>query len=433
MKIRRGICGLITCLAFGTVSYAAPLSRVPAQNFLGPEWMESPIHRVSPQAINNGQINTYVIETYHGVFHINGTDQARAFIREIDAAHVLEHKSTAGMVGSALKSRVVNLVKTPIQVVKSVGNRIDAVDDVEDAILFAPLTALDVGGTIINGAGEMIYTGGRLLKSAGGGSKCQGLGDCLADAGEDVLSGVNSLTGKNNSARKLHARFGTDSETRNLILKREVDRLAYAESYTKTGFKLFAPKTGFSELDSYRQGVGLYNNSSLVADYEDAYRKRDKQEEALLARGLNQDILSLFYKHKIYTKSQRFGLIESLNQLGPYVDLTPFIQDAITAQTVYEAKSYVDKYSYFAWLKENRGIYGFEDSPIRALGPIAVMADGHHLMSIKADLLDRTTQISSIVTYLAQFPKSEIHILGQASPELKQSANGKGVRVIEVR
>ncbi len=434
MTVRRVLLGFILSLAWGGLSYAAPYNTVPAQDFLGPDWMQSPVHRVLPRATNNGQINTYVIETHHGVFHVKGTDQARAFIREIDAAAQLRHKSTPGMVGSALKSRVVNLVKTPVETVKSVGKRIDSVSNAQDAILLAPRTVIDVGGKVLNGAGEMVYTGNRLLKSASsGGTKCQGLGECLTDAGEDILSGMNSVAGKHNSARKLHARFGTDSETRNPILKREIDRLAYAEAYTKTGFKLFAPNTGFTELDTYRQGVGFYNNSELVANYQDAYRRRDQQRDDLIARGINPDILNAFYKHKIYTKKQKFELIENLNQLGPQANITPFIQDAITARNVYQAKSFADKYAYFARLKSTRGIYNFKDGPLPSQGPIALMSDGHHVLAIKADLLSWTPQTDKAITHLAQHPKSELHILGHASPELKQRAQVKGVKVIELR
>ena len=421
-------------LGMSTIAFAAPHNTVAAQNFLGLDWMESPVHRVAPQALNNGQINTYIIDTHHGTFHVKGTDQARAFIREIDTAHKLRNKSTVGMVGSALKSRVVNLVKTPLATVKSVGNRIDTVSNVGDAVLLVPRTAIDVSGTVLNGAGEMVYTGNRLLKSAsGGGKKCQGLGECLADAGKDVFSGVNSVAGKHNSSRKLHARFGTDSETRNPILKREVDRLAYAESYTKTGFKLFAPNTGFTELDTYRQGVGFYNNTELVANYEDAYRKRDKQRADLEARGIHPDVLNGFYKNKTYTKKQNFALIESLNRLGPAANLSPFIEDAGMVNTAYDAKSCVDRYAYFAKIKNTRGINDFKDGPTRALGPIAITADGHHVMPLKADFLGLTAETDKVVSRLAGFTGSELHVLGHASPELKRRAQGKGVRLVEVR
>lgn len=433
MRLRPALTTFAISLNMGVIANAAPVNTVPAQNFLGPDWMDSPIHRVAPDATNNGQINTYIIETEHGVFHVKGTDQARDFIREIDAAHTLKQKSTPGMVGSALKSRVVILVKTPVKTIKSVGNRIDSVRNVEDALLLAPRTVIDVGGSVINGAGEMLYTGNRLLKSAGGGSKCQGFGDCISDAGEEILSGINSVAGKHNSARRLHARFGTDSETRNPILKREVDRLAYAEAYTKTGFKIISPNTSYADLETYRRGVGFYNTGNIVANYQDAYRKRNEQRDDLLARGIDADVLRVFYKHKIYTKKQKFSMIENLNQLGPDTNLTPFIQDASAANTVYDAKSFADKYAYFARLKTTRGIHDFKDGPLKAHGPIAITVDGHHVLPLKADLLGWSPQTDKAVSYLAQFPKSELHILGQASQELKQRAQSKGVRIIELR
>ena len=83
--------GVITSLIFGMTASAAPESMVSAQDFLGAQWMESQLHRVDPTARNNGLINSYTIQTHHGTFTIDGTDQARAFIREITAADQLRH------------------------------------------------------------------------------------------------------------------------------------------------------------------------------------------------------------------------------------------------------------------------------------------------------------------------------------------------------
>jgi len=425
---RATLLGLAISLGCVLPAIAAPYNTVRAQDFLGSDWMQGPFHRVAVTAHNNGQVNRYTVETRHGIHMINGTDQTRAFIREINAAEDLKHKSTVGMAGTALKNRVVNLVKTPVRVVKAVGDRIDTVNSVEDAVLLAPRITIDLGGKLINGAGEMIYTGNRLLKSDGDGTKCQGLGNCLSKAGEDVLSGMNSVAGKHNSARKLHARYGTDSETRNPILKREVDRLAYAEAYTKTSAKLFAPNTGLSDFDTYRMGVRFYNNSELVAGYKDAYRARNQQTERLEARGIHPGLLKAFQKNENYTKKERVALIDSLERFGPIANIGPFIEDAAKANTVYEAKSFVDRYHYLSQLQTRRGIHNFTGTSM----PIAVTRGGHHILTLKADYLNWTAQTGNAVADLARLRKSEIHILGHASPDFKRRAQSHGVKIVEV-
>ena len=428
LKWRTISLGIITSLIFGMTASAAPQSIVSAQDFLGAQWMESPLHRVLPQARNNGLINSYTIQTHHGTFTIDGTDQARAFIREIKTANALRQRSTVGAVGSALTGRVATLIKTPIDVVEAVGDRIDTVSSVKDAVLLAPRTTIDVGGKLIDGAGEMIYTGNRLLKS-GGGTKCRGIGNCISEAGEDVFSGFNSIVGKHNAARRLHAQYGTDSETRNPILKREIDRLAYAQSYTKTGVKVLAPDTGFSELDTYRRGVGFYNNSETLAGYKDAFKPRHQQIERLEARGVHPELIKAFYANDAYTKKERVALIDSLERLRPSINLTPFIEDAVKARTPYEAKSFTQRYNYLSRLHATHGIHDFTGTS----SPIAVTSHGDHILALKADYVNLTPQADMMLTQLSQFRNAQIHILGHSSPDFKHRAQSRGIRVVEVR
>jgi len=412
----------------GVMAHAAQINTVRALDFIGAEWMESSQHRVAPTAKNNGHINSYTIETNHGTFIIDGTEQARAFIREIVAAEELRQKSTVGMVGTAVKERVVNLVKTPLEVVNAVGDRIDTVSSVEDAILLAPRTSIDVGEKLLNGAGEMIYTGNRLIKSASG-TKCTSLGNCLSEAGEDIFSGINSVVGKHNSARRLHARYGTDAETRNPILQREIDRLSYAQAYTKTGIRVFAPNTGFSEFDSYRDAVGFYDNSETVAGYKDAFKPRINQIKRLEARGIHPDLIKAFYKNENYTKKEKVALIDSLERLDPQANIGSFIEDAAQANTSYAAKSFVDNYRYLSYLQATQGIQNFKGTT----KPIAITHDGHHILTLKADYLNWTPQAENVVRDVARLPKSEIHILGHASADFKRRALELGVRIVEIR
>ena len=418
---------LALLLGLEATAFAASSTSLPAEDFLGPEWMESALHRVSPEARNDGRINSYTIETHHGTFFIDGTHQAQMFIHEITAAEDLTQRSTAGAFGQAVQERVVNFVKTPIDVIGSIGERIDTVSSVEDAILLAPRTTMDVGEQLINGVGEAAYTGKRLLKKVGDGSSCQGAAECIAEVNEQAIKGLNSLTGKNRAARKIHAEFGTDSETQNPILQREVDRLSFTQSYTKTGIKLFLPDKGVSGLDEYLSAVRFYNNGETIAFYEDRHRYREDQKERLEDRGLSRELLRTFYRNPSFTNRERIAFVDSLESFGTQPNLEPIITKAAMAPTRYEAVALIDRYRYLSAVFADNNFEAFADTSIIAT------QDGRHILTIKADYLDWTAESSDSLAPLVNYKKPEIHILGHASPSFKRNANKQGISVIEIR
>ena len=415
--------------AFATSTIPEPTTSptpLSAEEFIGPQWMESALHRVSPNTHNNGRINRYTIETHHGTFAIDGTYQARMFIHEITAAEDLTTRSTAGALGQAVQERVVNFVKTPIDVIGSIGDRIDTVSSVEDAILLAPRTTMDVGEQLINGVGEAAYTGKRLLKKVGDGSSCQGAADCIAEVNEQAIKGLNSLTGKNRAARKIHAEFGTDSETQNPILQREVDRLSFTQSYAKTGIKLFLPDKGISGLDEYLSAVRFYNNGETIAFYEDRLRYREDQKERLEDRGLSRELIRTFYKNPSFTNRERINLVDSLERFGDTANIEPILQRASIVTTRYDAAAFEHRYRYLAAVFATNNFQAFNDASIMTT------LDGRQIQTIMADYLDWTDQNSDRIAPLVNAEKAEIHILGQASPGFKRNANQQGIMVVEI-
>lgn len=430
----------ITHLAIGTVFsltvttpvMANPASQVPAQDFLGAELMQSPLHRVAPMAQNNGYVNIYTIETADGAYVAHGTEQARIMIREIHATHQLRQQSTVGMMGKSFVNATANLVKTPVRIVEGVGDRIDSVQSFEDAVFLAPKTVGEVGGTLINGAGELAHTGVRIVSGVAG-TRCSGIGECVSDAGRDVLSGVNSIAGKHSSARNIHARLGTDNETLNPMLQKEVNRLAYANAYTGVAFNLTVPNAGLNHLSSYHQGVRWVNNSEFVAQYQDAYRGPDREKASLTALGIDQDTIDRLYANESFTNSNRTALAAALSAMGPTPYSDPFARDAAAADSPHIVRNKIEVYQYFAQMAQNGHIRNFVSGP----GTLAYRPDGTYVMPLKADYLQWTAQSQQAAEFLAQTARNgqnraEMHVLGQASPEFKSQATRMGIKVINI-
>lgn len=424
--------GATLALAVTSAAMANPVSQVPAQNFLGAEWMESPIHRVAPMASNNGYVNSYTIETADGTYVAHGTDQARTMIREIHATHELRQQSTIGMMGKSTVNATANLVNTPIRIIEGVGDRIDAVADVEDAVLFAPKIVGDVGGKLLSGVGELGHTGLRIVTGVAG-TRCSGFDECVSNAGRDVWSGVNSVAGKHSSARDIHAKLGTDHESLNPVLQKEVNRLAYANAYTGVAFNLTVPNAGLNHLSSYHQGVRWVNNSEFVAQYQDANRGPDRERASLAALGIEQDTIDRIYSNEFFTRSNRTTLAASLNAMGPSAYSAPFARDAAAATSPAIVHNKLEVYKYFAHMAQSGQVSNYVSGP----ATLAYRPDGTFVMPLKADYLQWSPQSRQAAEFLAQTARggqkrAELHVLGQASPEFKSQVGRMGVKVVEI-
>ena len=432
LDMKRTIIGLALSLGANITAMANPY-QVPAQDFLGAGWMQSPIHRVAPMAQNNGSVNSYIIETPDRVYTVHGTEQARTLIREIHATHQLRQRSTTGAVVKSVKNRSANMVTTPLRTVKSIGGRLNRVESFEDAAFFIPQTIGEVSGTLINGAGEMAVTGARIAKGATG-TRCDSFGNCAADAGKDMWSGVNSLVGKHNASRRLHASLGTNPETQNKALKREIDRLSYAEAYSGTAFKFSVPNMGLNYVSDYQRAVGYYNNTEFAAGYEDAHRSRNREIASLKAAGVPMQTIAALYANQAFTKTDRTGLVSAINGIGRSAYTADFAQDAAMAPSPHTAKTKVELYKYFAHLAQSGQIADFISGPSTMIR----LRNGALILPLKADYLQWTPETAQMTRYLSrstrqQQNRAELHILGGASPKFKNNAGRIGVRVVEIR
>ncbi len=420
---------LCWALASSQLGQAEVSTQVTAQDFLGADWMQSTVHQVNPVAINDGLFNNYTIETSDGTYTVRGTDQARQLIREIHATYQLRERSVGETVGKSLFNRTTNWVTTPVRTVEMVGDRIDAVSSVGDAILFVPKAVYDTGDVVVSSVGEFAVTGKRLVTGAAG-TKCSGVGQCISEAGEDIWSGVNSLLGKHKAARRLHEEFGTDRQSKNPLLQREIDRLSYTEAYTGSAFKFAVPNANIDVLSDYQTGIGYYNNAEFVAGYTDAHRPRNSQREMLSDAGVSDELIEDLYKHEIYTHNQRTALTDALSVIQTKGDLNPFIVQANRAQSPEEAHNIIEIYRYIAHQIQQGQIARFVPGQIFT----AQRPDGSLFAPLRADYLQWTNGLGAIAQPLASSGRSraQIHLLGHAAPDVESRLSAMGIDLVQV-
>ncbi len=413
-----------------TVQFEAPMS-ISAQDFLGQENMQSAYHSVDPQAFTDGMAVIYKITSAEGEAQITGVNAARRYIQEIEAIEMLRAQSTLNMVGKSAFNRTTNLVRTPIRTLNTIGESAAKIESVEEAVLFIPKGVGEVGINLVKGAGEIGVTGVRLAKKASN-TKCQGLGACLNSAVEDIWSGFNSFVGKKNSARRLHANLGTDPESRNKILQKQIDRLSYAESYTGSAYKLAVSSAGIDILSPYQTGIGWFNNGEFLAGYEDGHKSRNRDKAKLESWGLTLDEIDRLYRNTAFTNADRAKLVAITSQIAEPVDKVKLIREVIDFNSPYLIETRLQSYDYLALLSTRGEVQNFASN---APAPIIVSPDQTLIFPVAADYLQWTPQLAVPIDYLSQIRRgqtAEVHVIGHASDTFKQNAQRRGLKVIEL-
>ena len=420
-----------TALGLCHLAQAATSSSVNAQDFLGADWMQSDWHSVNPIALNDGIFNSYEITTPDGTYTVRGTSQARQNIREIYAIYQLRERSIADTFANSLTTRTINWVKTPLRTASMVGKRVGAIDSVGDAALFVPKAVYDTGDVVVSSVGEFAVTGKRIATGAAG-TKCGSFGDCVSEAGTDIWSGLNSLLGKHNSARRLHAEFGTDRQTQNKLLKREIDRLSYTEAYTGSAFKFVVPRANIDYLSDYQTGIGYYNNAEFAAGYTDAHRPRNAQKKMLAGAGVSEEQIAALYKSQLYTHNQRTALADALSVIQSKGALSGFVRRANSVTSPEEAQNIIDVYGYLANQIEQGQLQSFAEEPLI----IAQNSDGSIFTPLRADYLQWNDGLANQAKRLSAQARranssAQIHLLGRAAPEVNARLGSMGIKLVQ--
>ncbi len=409
---------------------------VDARQFIGTDLMQSPLYRVDPKAWNDGYVNTYRIETPDHVHIVQGTDQAIMRLREIVATDRLRRKSATITVGKAAVDRTLNLATTPVRAVKMTANRFSTAKGAQEKLMVVPSGAANIVGNLALGLKELGMTGWRITTNAAG-KKCKGVGECTAQAGGGVMSGVSALSGKDAAARKIHAELGTDPYSDNEELQRQVNRLATADAVGSTSMKLGMAFVSAPLITPLSTGVGYYNNGEFIVNHEDPRKARAVEQSLMRQWGVSKEDIEKLYDSDAFTHTTRSKLFNAVSTFGENTYKARMIREAAHSSSRFLADSRVKVYQYLAQMVMNGQVKAFvADLP----SAIALGTDGTLILPFAADYLRWTPELAPTITNLAAltgpgtpYPRASVHILGQASPLFTARATGFGVRVVEIR
>ncbi len=410
-----------------TVAQQSQLDTVEAANFIGPDWMQGPYHTVDPYASNEGNSLIYRITTPIGSQDVKGTVAARTFIREVTAMETLRQRSTVGTIAGSAAGRTINIVGTPVRVVEGLATKAKNISSVEEGVLFLPKEIVNTSGQLLNGVGELAVTGVRITTGAAS-TKCSGF-NCVEKAGEDIWSGFNSLMGKHNSARRLHNEFGTDPQTQNKAYRKQIDRLAYAESYTATTVKIGGANAGVDYFSPAMQYVGWYNNGEFVAGYEDAHRRRNFEKKTYLELGASDDNIEALYRNEAFTKAQRRRLFAALETIPNAAMRLRFLGDTALVSQRQSAERLIAKAEHLGRVSSQGYATGFDPdaAEITYINP-----NGSKTSVLYSDYLRWSEGARKQLLQDRNQGLSTLTVLGYASPEFIKNSRALGVQVEQI-
>ena len=409
---------------------------VDASQFIGPQRMQSPLYQVDPKAWNDGYANTYRIETPDYVHIVQGTDQALIRLHEIAATDQLRRKSATVAVGKAAVGRTLNLATTPVRAVKVTANRFSTAKGAQEKLMVLPSGAANIVGNLAVGLKEWGMTGWRITTNSTG-KKCEGVGGCTAQAGGGVMSGVRALSGKDATARKIHAKLGTDPYSDNQELQRQVNRLATATAVGSTSMNLGMAFVSAPLIAPLSTGVGYYNNGEFIVNHKDPRKARETEQSLMRQWGVSKKHIRKLYSSDAFTHTTRSKLFNAVSTFGENSYKARMIREAAHSPSRFVADSRVKIYQYLAQMVISGQVKAFvSDLP----SAVALGTDDTLILPFAADYLRWTPELAPTITSFAAltgpgtpYPHASVHVLGQASPMFTASATRSGVRVLEIR
>ena len=295
--------------------------RVEAKLFVPAKWMEGSLHRVAPEASNDGLINTYFVSVAGQEYEIETGEALLMRIREIYAIEKLrgmsktdEFKKALARSGKQKVDSVAGLVKDPLGTIKRVPK----------------------------GASRFF---GRIGESAKGG------------ASESEGNALESITGVQKAKVALAAKLGVSPYSSNEELQAQL--ASAARAMAGGGLILSAATMGVggpvgSVVSTLNMNQTLQQTlvSSTPSDLRIINRKK------LLALGVTRESADEFLMHPWYSPWHETILVDALATIG--VDPSVFLESACRALTEQDA-------NYFQRLAQILAHYHKTKTPLSSI------------------------------------------------------------------
>ncbi len=368
-----------------------------AQSFLKPEVLKGEHYTVDEQVQNDGLLNHYSVHSSFGTFQVSSTGSLHVLVREIEAIGAMKKIETDDTAIESLKQSGKNTVTGVKNLVK------------------------DPKGTFESAAAGV---GGLFNRAKGTVGKRETTG------AEDNKAA--QLIGFSKSKGQIATEFGVNMYSRNEVLQKELDRLAWAN---------FLGGLGMGAVTSAVPGVGglLLTTSGAARLLNEAINTTPASElwlqnkNTLLEMGMNEDTIELFLNNPDFSPALQTVMVAALDSMQGVDNLELYIKVALQAGDPVMAKTVTESAVMTAG-------YHKHIAPLKHLAPIARLAraekeDGTIVVILPGDHIIWSEMVADITGSLADKAKLskgielEVWVSGDFSTMAHTKLEGMGWKV----
>lgn len=345
-------------------------------------------HEVREEIVNDGFMNTYVVDSPFGTFEAYGSSMLRTRINEIGALAELDGLSNTKVFMEAAAQSAVKAVTAPVAAATTiVTNPIGTVTGLPGGLA----RMFNRQRRKVEGA---VATTASAAKSAT--SDNDGSGDdasLVEQAGEGAVELGKSLMGTTRAERRWAKKLGTDPYTSNEMLREAIADVAVVDSSGYFLADLAVPIGGI---------VNLVVDVNEAIWERDAYELRQMNLVKLQDMGMAEEEANAFLENVAISPTVQTLIIKGLELLATTPGRDAFLRQATLANDEAESRFYLQSLAMIVWLNQDRENL----AALTVHGPvsIAVDTDGNRVAMLPVDHL---TWNPTTVEAVGQWPAAE--------------------------
>jgi hypothetical protein len=359
-----------------------------ASEVLSAETRNGEHHEVREEIVNDGFMNTYVIDSPFGTFEAYGSSMLRTRINEIGALAELDGLSKTKVFMEAAAQSAVRAVTAPVSAAATiVTNPIGTVTGLPGGLA----RMFNRQKRKVEGA---VATTASAAKSATGADDSGEEASIAEQAGEGAVDLGKSLMGTTRAERRWAKKLGTDPYTSNETLRKGIADVAVVDSSGYFLAELAVPIGGI---------VDLVVDVNEAIWERDAYELRQMNLVKLQDMGVAEEEATAFLDNVAISPTIQTLIINGLGLLETTAGRDAFLRQATLAEDEAESRFYLQSLAMIAWLNQE----GENVAAITVHGPVSIAVDtgGNRVAMLPVDPLTwNPTTVEAVGLWPAQDP-----------------------------
>lgn len=270
-------------------------------------------------------MNHYHVKSPFGDYIATGNERLEILLSELRALQTIEELSNAEIVFDSVSHETVNIVTGPAQAIVKAGKVLLSPSELFDTIIDVPVGVYNFFGTVIDkieGGSDTISDAVKEAEEEVGGSN-------LFETSSRVIGRAGKrLLGYQARHKKWLNRLQVDPYSSNQLLLDRIERIAWLETSINFSFNFVPGINGIVIVSRFNR---YHKRVKQIADYDNHDVLKSQLWLALTKLNVPERAKKKFFKHKNFTTTNRFRIVESLKELTSLENPGHFIEIANTA------------------------------------------------------------------------------------------------------